>query len=219
MNLITIALTMRTKGFAVIAIYLFLKFTKNWSERFKILYWIGIIFIGLFASYTKLLEYSSYSTSAREVFYTGSFQLMKMCFPFGSGFATFASHLSWKYDSNVYDFIYIPLYDSEYSTLVFGDTGFPYYIGQFGFFGVILVIIFCKKLVNTLNENINYKLPINLLFIYIMIGLTSETILLNNGLELAFIIAIVTNKLTKLRKEEDEDEEDWNNIRIKSKKC
>lgn len=217
MNLITIFLTMRTKGFALIAIYLFLKFTNKWSNKLKVLYWVGVIFIGFLASYTKLLEYSSYSTSAREVFYLGSIELAKMCFPIGSGFGTFASHISYKYHSQIYNFIHIPLYASENAALVYGDTGFPYYIGQFGFMGIILIIIFGKKLLNMLNKNVQYKLPVNILLIYILIGLTSETILLNSGIELAFMLAIVSKKIENIKKEEDESEKNWYNIRTESK--
>ena len=68
-----------------------------------------------------------------------------------------------------------------------------------------------------LNKNVQYKLPVNILLIYILIGLTSETILLNSGIELAFMLAIVSKKIENIKKEEDESEKNWYNIRTESK--
>ena len=194
--LIVIALTMRTKGFAFIAVYIFLKYGGHWIKRWKVLYWTSIFVTVLIMGYQKLSLYASYSSSGREVLWKGSIWLLRRCFPIGSGFATYASHISGKYRSTIYNFIYSSdFFGSDgKATAVLGDTGFPYYIGQFGLLGVALLTISTLYLRKQLKENIKSTFYVtDVVLIYIAIALTSEAILINYGVELAIILCIVKN--------------------------
>lgn len=191
---IIIILSMRTKGIATISVYFFIKYFSNSLKKFKFIYIISIIAILFFISNQKVSEYASYSTSAREVFYKETITITSKCFPLGSGFGSYASHISRQANSKVYNFIHIPLYyvngKLEYS--VYGDTGYPYYIGQFGIIGFILIVIlfyriYRKSIVFSFN-----KYSIYLIWLYIIIALTSESILVNNGIELAFTLAFAS---------------------------
>ena len=195
MLLIIIILSMRTKGIIIAALFVFIKYAGKWLQRFKVLYWGGALGLAFFTAYDKLALYSSYSTSPRETLYRGSFLLLKKCFPLGSGFATFASHISGKFNSAVYDFIKIPYYwtglGNEMNVL--GDAGFAYYIGQFGLIGFVIFIYILYKLYKLTLVGVKNKLPIIIMWIYIIVALTSESILSNNGIEIAFMLAYLSS--------------------------
>lgn len=203
---ITIFLALRTKGIITIALYFFIRYFGRTLKKYKLIYICLIIIIVFFTAHQKVSEYMAYSTSAREVFYKETVTLVKKCFPIGSGFASYASHVSRYAESKVYDFIRIPIYyvNGVPSYAVYGDTGYPYYIGQFGLFGFILICILFSKIYAISIKNMENKMPIYLIWIYILIALTTESILLNNGIELAFILAIVS--LKKNGKEENKNE-------------
>lgn len=194
MSFAVIILSMRTKGLALVAVLLFMKYGPCWLKQFKVLYWTIAIVVVLVAGYQKLELYIFYyTTSPREALYRGSLLLLVKCFPFGSGFGTFASHLSGRSGSKVYDDIYIPqLYENGELTNVLGDAGFPYYIGQFGIFGfaafAMFLYLFYKALVYGRKRLDMASLVI---FLYIGIALTTESVLVNNGTELAVIAALV----------------------------
>lgn len=198
--IIPIVLGMRTKGFAFIAVYIFVKYSGNWLKRFKPLYWIIMGMVILAVSYSKLALYVSYSTSPRETLYLGALRLSQLCFPVGSGFATYASHISGRYFSGVYNIITIAglyNYDGTISVAI-GDAGFPYYIGQFGVIGCILIaVLFINLYKLSLKTIPKYKTtPIVLMWLMIIISLTSETILVNDGFQIAFIMSIITKTLS-----------------------
>lgn len=208
-------LTLRTKGLILISIYIFLKFTDKWNKKFKILYWLLIILIGYGAAYQKLEEYSTYSTSAREVLYENSIELAEKNFPLGTGFATFGSHLSWKSKSKLYNQIQIPFYSVENGdpTLVLGDAGLTYYIAQFGFLGLIFILFLSYNLytITTKNASPSCKLALNVIYLYIIIALTSESILVNNGLEISVIISVINyNNMDKNVIKELKNEKNFN---------
>lgn len=200
-----IGLTMRTKGFAIIAIFLIMKYFGKILVKYKMIS-IFVIFLTIFlVGYNKLVEYMNYASSAREILYKGSITLFMMCFPFGSGFGTFASHVSGQYMSKVYDFINIKyIWEIPGNTIAqLGDTGFPYYIGQFGILGIILLAFLSIYIIRISLENCKNKNSVILLFIYILIGLTSESTVLNFGSELAVILAIVSSDFCDIDRNEE----------------
>lgn len=193
---ITIILAMRTKGFVFLAVYLFIKYFSKMITRYKVIYWFIILIIVYVISYQKMGELQSFSTSGRQVFYLGSIRLFKSCFPIGSGFATFASSVSGEYFSRVYNFIHSSEFyvNNVFGSAVLGDTGYPYYVGQFGFLGLIVLIYITFLLVRLSYRGVHKKNKIALtsMWLYIAITLTTESCLLNNGFEIALIIAIVS---------------------------
>lgn len=208
----TVCLTMRTKGIAMVAIFLFVKYIGICVERLCNLLHVENFMEGkhkrkvqvlccilgaliLFAvGYRKLAMYAAFESSPREVLNMGAFQLLGKCFPIGSGFASFASHISWNANSGIYEFIRIPFYKEEgmLQTAVLGDAGYAYYIGQFGVIGLFLCafLFFCLYRISVSRSR--RKLSANTLWMYIGIALTSESILLNNGLEIAIMLALVS---------------------------
>lgn len=191
---LTILLTMRTKGLAFVAVFIFMKYGGKWLKKAKILYWFAIGVVILAASYSQLMTYASWTDSGREVLYVGAFELLAKCFPFGSGFGTYASHLSGRYKSSVYDFIYhYQFWNADgTATNVLGDTGYPYYIGQFGLIGIILIAYGVYRLLKANRISFRYDFSSILLLIYIGISLTSESVLVTYGIELAIVLAIMT---------------------------
>lgn len=191
---LTILLTMRTKGLAFVAVFIFMKYGGKWLKKVKILYWLGIGVVILAASYSQLMTYAAWTDSGREVLYVGAFELLAKCFPLGSGFGAYASHLSGRYRSGVYDFIYhYQFWNADgTATNVLGDTGYPYYIGQFGVIGIILIAYGVYRLLKANRISFRYDFSSILLLIYIGISLTSEAVLITYGTELGIILAITT---------------------------
>lgn len=220
--IVPIVLGMRTRGFAFVAVYIFVKYGGNWLKRFKAMYWILIGMVVLMVSYSKLARYASYSSSPRETLYLGAFRIFQLCFPIGSGFATFASHISGRYFSNVYNFISISglyNYDGTIADAI-GDAGFPYYIGQFGLIGCVLIAFLFINLYKLSVRAIPKakRTPVVLMWLMIVISLTSETLLVNDGFQIAFIMSIISRLLSlKYSGEKNETEKTFpttNNSKI-----
>ena len=193
MLLLIIILTMRTKGFMIAAVYLFIKCFYNLLKNNKLIFFIIMIVISLFIAKDKLELYASFSNSPRESLYKGALKLANNNFPIGSGFGTFASHISGKYSSRVYDFIYVPYYTESNgeSINILGDAGIPYYVGQFGYIGFILFAYLIYLIFKLILLDVSNKPPLLLLIMYILVAITSETIVINCGMELALVISFV----------------------------
>lgn len=199
-----IILAMRTKGFALVAVYVFVKYFSKYIRKISIIYWISLVSLITYTAWYKLVLYSTFSSSPRETLYKGAFELMKICFPIGSGFGTYASYISGKYFSSVYNKIIISgLYNPDGSiSAAIGDAGFPYYLGQFGIIGTICFIYIVYKMYKIYIKPIQSKnrFPITIYTFLIIISLTSEAILVNNGFEIGFIFALIIY-LCKIRKD------------------
>lgn len=187
-------LTMRTKILAFVAIYIYVKYGERWARKYKFAFWISAIGLILLVSYGKLSIVMKWTESGRMSFWRGAFQLARKCFPIGSGFGTFASHISGKYVSKVYSFMHIKeIFDAQGNpTSVLGDTGYPYYIAQFGVIGIILLVRSIKSLLKIIDNRGNQSAL--LLLVYIGIALTGELTLVNAGVEIATTLAIILAK-------------------------
>lgn len=194
---IIIFLSMRTKAIAFIAVFFLIKFFSGFLEKHKKISLVIIFLVLFITAYSKLALYASFSYSTREVLYKGCLTIITKCFPIGSGFATYASHISGRYISKVYDFIDISYVFRMGYLAQLGDVGYPYYIGQFGILGCICLIILTKKIIDICLLNNENKMPTYILLLYILIGLTTESTVLNFGTEIAIILAIVSSKNVK----------------------
>ncbi len=190
----TLVLTMRTKILAFVAVFIYVKYGEKWSKKYKAIFWVSVTCLILFVSYGKLSVVMKWTESGRMSFWFGSFNLAEKCFPLGSGFGTFASHVSGKYGSKVYSFMHIKeIFDAQGNpTAVLGDTGYPYYIAQFGIIGITLLILSVKNLMKIINNKMNWSAL--LLLIYLGIALTGESTLLNAGVEIAATLAVILAK-------------------------
>ena len=191
---INIILAMRSKGIIIVGVYIYLKYIGEYIQKYKMLYLSGVGIISAYVIIKKLIEYSQYSRTTRGTLYEGAILLMKKCFPIGSGLGTYASSVSGKYLSKVYDFIYIDrIFTNGKVGSGLGDAGYAYYIGQFGIIGVFLfgvLLVYMYKMCIKKNGKLN--LAILIIFVYIIIALTAENLLLNNGFELGLIFAVET---------------------------
>ncbi|MST79590.1 hypothetical protein FYJ61_03640 [Lactobacillus equicursoris] len=213
-NLITLVLTMRDKAFAYVALFIVLIFIiPDFRKIPKSVIPIAIIAafaIAYFISRNKLQEYMTWSWSPREALYTGSFYVLKKCFPIGSGFATFANSLSGEYYSKLYYLLGMSLKPgvnpSDYADL--GDAGMAYYIAQFGIIGLmlfiaILVIIF--KVATSIYKNDVEKIKAVILIIgYIFISIFFEAVLTNESGAMVMVALFIylgaeTNKMSEAR--------------------
>ncbi len=191
----SLILTMRTKAFVIVAAIWYIKYLTHFTRKFKILYWTSIVAVIISASYSKLKLYTTFGGSGRFDLYTGSVSLSKMYFPIGSGFGTFASHLSGVYVSKVYSFIKVSEIFDYYgrTTSIIGDTGYPYYFGQFGFLGMIFISLIFFHIYSLCSYKRLRNYSCVFILLYIIIGLTTESSLLNYGVEIAIILAINLN--------------------------
>lgn len=206
MLIIVILLTLRTKGVVIASLYLFVRYFGKIFRKYKILYYLSGGIIALTVASEKLLLYASYNSSPREALYRGSLTLIKKCFPFGSGFSSFASHISGVSNSLVYGFITIPYYwvENGNEMSVLGDAGFAYYIGQFGVFGFLLFGLLIFNIYKISIEKIENTLPVKIMWLYILVALTTESILINSGIELVFMLLLIcglNKKKTGVRNE------------------
>ncbi len=190
----TLVLTMRTKILAFVAVFIYVKYGEKWSKKYKAIFWVSAICLILIVSYGKLSVVMKWTESGRMSFWSESFNLAEKCFPLGSGFGTFASHVSGKYGSKLYSLIHIKeIFDAKGNpTAVLGDTGYPYYIAQFGVIGIMLLTLSVKNLMKIINNKMNGSAL--LLLIYLGIALTGESTLLNAGVEIAVTLAVIIAK-------------------------
>lgn len=184
---IVITLTFRTKAIAFLAIYFLLYiFLIKFHFKSKMVLIISSIGLALFVGFTQITTYfltSGYSP--RELMLIDSITLAKQYFPFGTGFATFGSHMAQiNYSPLYYMFHYSFLYGMSPSMPLFLEDGFwQIVIGQFGFVGLILFIIvilgFFVIIFKLQKRNIYLYISALSLLIYIIVTSTSETSFFN----------------------------------------
>lgn len=191
--LFLLVLTMRTKIIAFCAVYIFVKFGAKWAKKFKLLFILGSVVLVFSVAYSKLAVVITWSEAARMRFWTESINLLKDCFPIGTGFGTFASHISGRYRSTLYSVLNIKeIFDQNGNpTSVLGDTGYPYYIAQFGLLGLLLIAISISKLIKIIGKDFKKGRPAYVMLAYLAIALTGESTLLNVGFEIAVTMSIL----------------------------
>lgn len=165
---------------------------------------VGIVVISLIAyviGKDKVMVYMSWGlTAARPALYIVGFYLMRDCFPFGSGFGTFASSISGQYYSNVYGKYNI----SNVNGLIRGETNYiadtfpPYIYGQFGILGAVMYVLLIVQFIKVQIREIKvYDKIIGFFFLwlYALVACSAEAFLTNaSGAQLAVILAIYIGK-------------------------
>ncbi|WP_177214463.1 hypothetical protein [Succinivibrio dextrinosolvens] len=137
--------------------------------------------------------------------YSTALDIAKSFFPFGSGCGSFGSSISGEYYSFIY-YLYginekIP--QDSYETL--SDSQLPYYLGQFGMFGVCLyllvIILFFKYSKSIFLYSYNKYKSVYLMFAYIAIASLVESILTNeSGSTIALSLIFCEKNLIKHNK-------------------
>ena len=158
MSLITIALI--TKGPPLIFVMVFLillKYFKN-NTKIKLKVLIPIIILGCVLGSFQIKTYLLNENAPRSLFFKYSFITANDYFPFGSGFATFASDMAARNYSKLYlKYGFNGLFGMNTKDGSFlSDTFWPMAIAQFGWiFGIIYIGIFLYlfKFVNSKKYN------------------------------------------------------------------
>lgn len=197
LNLFSLFITMRNKAFTyivffIVVVYIFPLINLN---KIKIRYFLFPLVLAIIVSRDKIIDYLNYGWSPRQALYVCGYQLMKQCFPTGSGFGSFASSISGEYYSNVYSKFGLNLKPgmSPSDFVDLGDAGIPYYYACFGLFGaltflVILYLIFKKAIFYYRYDIHKYQAAI-LLMVYIVSSLPFEATLTNeSGASVGIII-------------------------------
>ena len=207
MSLLSIAATFRTKGFITIAFilaYYLLNFAKkkriSFKDIFKPVYIAPIGIVCFFISKSKIQQYLSWgaSQSIRVGVHSVGLKIANDHFPFGTGFGTFGTNISYKNQSQLYNIYnslnYSHLMNYGYATM--SDVYWPSIYVQFGYIGmivyVILIIQICKDLLNNAMLNNRCKFSILLILFYMVSASLSEATFSNeSGAFSAVVILII----------------------------
>lgn len=154
----------------------------------------------LFISKSKIQQYLSWgaSQSIRVGVHSVGLKIANDHFPFGTGFGTFGTNISYKNQSQLYNIYnslnYSHLMNYGYATM--SDVYWPSIYVQFGYIGmivyVILIIQICKDLLNNAMLNNRCKFSILLILFYMVSASLSEATFSNeSGAFSAVVILII----------------------------
>lgn len=184
LDLIMLVMSLKIKAFCFVALfivyYTYLKtnFLKNKKLLFII---IGSLLVFFIAADRAKFFYFSDMVNARDYLLEYSFVNAKNFFPFGSGFASFASYSSGvQYSSLYYQYGLNMVYGLYPNNPIFmSDTFWPMIIGQGGFLGGIIWVIYLLILIKICYSLDAYKYPALILLFYMIIASTSESSFVN----------------------------------------
>ena len=204
-SLIVIALTLRYKSLATIAVFFsFIFFNAINLKKIKIYHILFISIIAILVSKEQIVTYIyTRDVNARSVLWIESFTLASIFFPFGAGPGTFASYLSGVFYSPLYQFLGIQDIQglTQASPSFVSDTFWPAVIGQFGFAGLFLYLLLLYWLFNAIKKNANmfsnYYFTGMFILCYLMITSVAESSFLHWN---AFFLAITLGLIVRSKK-------------------
>lgn len=133
----------------------------------------------------------------RTVLHVVGIKILVDFFPLGSGLGTFASYLSGRYYSNVYDLYEVSnvvgMNRTEYNYI--SDVFWPYIYGQFGIFGLLLygkliISMFFRQFHSGISDN--SRIAVAAVWIYALIASTSEAYFTNGtGVQMALFLGLL----------------------------
>lgn len=160
-----------------------------------------LLVLSFFVLREKVLDYLAWGvTAARPALYIIGIELLLDCFPFGSGFGTFASSISGEHYSAVYNLYSLSYVNGliEGNSNYIADTFWPYIYGQFGIFGMILYILILLGIFKYQYQNINnYNKLIGFIFAwtYALVACLAEAFFTNStGVQLAVLLGMFIGK-------------------------
>lgn len=203
LSCILLIATQRAKAIAMAFVIIFLLF-YNVAKRGDqapsrwvfVLLGIGSAILAM----DQIQEYFLTSTSARSLLMQAGVDIAFNCFPFGSGFASFATYMSGAY--------YSPLYYEYGLNSVWGlmpanpsfvsDSFWPAVIAQFGFFGTLLLILLLGELFKSISSDAKGKgvrfAAYGIIPIYLLILSTADASFFNfYGPYYALVVAAIVN--------------------------
>lgn len=196
--------------YCCIVIILFFNFSKLKGIKFYLLMstvFVAGCMIGIYVVWDDITFFVIEGIDrrfARPMLYETAYKILIDKFPFGSGFASFATSSSGNYYSDIYNHYGIDDIDGleERNTRFISDTFYPA-LAQFGIFGIILFsgfFIWCFKKLrqNYLNDNKNYPLYISGIFLllhYLIESISDSTFISNRGLSGLFILGLILSEM------------------------
>lgn len=209
-------------GFFVLSVFSILFFSNAKNLKFNLKNSIiALIMIGIIILVAKekielyfLQGISSNSEKdyiARFALYATSFTIFKDYFPFGSGLATFGTHASGAYYSNIYKEYEIDgIWGlSKHYPYFISDTYYPS-LAQFGVVGAFLFIVFwiylCKKAYNYFKDTYDSKLTTIVIIIsgyFAIENIADATFTSNRGLFFMMFMGLVFSNMTHNRKQKE----------------
>lgn len=205
-------------GFYAFAVLFTFLYSKDFLLRISLKNLVlGVVALGLvfLAAKEKILFYAQgffiqdadpeavVHNLARPLLYLTSGDILMDYFPFGSGFASFATHASRIDYSSIYSDYGLDIVwglSEEYSSFV-ADTHFPS-LAQFGWVGVILFVLFWRVLIvkaNKCTRNMGDSpayFSIVLIFVFLMIECVADAAFTNNrGLMSMLLLGYLFNEL------------------------
>jgi len=172
--------SLTTRSLAYTAIFFCMYIMNKLSKKGKLKIWqiLIIAVVSILIGFSTILYYfSTERNTARGALLRYSVVVFKRYFPFGAGFATYASNMAAEYYSKLYDeFGFNYIFGLAKENPVFANDSFwPEIIGQFGFIGlvlaIILLILFYRNIIN-LNSSKSEKLILQWIFFVFLIGST-----------------------------------------------
>lgn len=188
--LLLMASTLRSKAFGTAVLFLILYYiTQIIKEKIKIRNVILLVGLCLLVGWSQIQYYffsSIANVSARGVLLKNCFVIARDHFPFGTGFATYASYYS--------GVAYSPIYKKYGISLIYGiqqnnynfisDSFWPMIIGQNGYLGFIffiaVLIILFRKIQRLKNVNKDIYLAALFSFTYLCISSMAESAFVNS---------------------------------------
>lgn len=189
----------RDKAYIAIALYFLIIFVVPNMRKIKITHIILAVIAVIAVTYQKISLYLSFSWSPRMGLYTSGLSILASCFPFGSGFGTFASYLSGEYYSKLYyiygfaDRVGALVNETNYTDL--SDAGLPYYYAQFGLFGfacfVIILLCLYFVIIKKYGSNPNKRRAAFLILGYLFSSLLVENVFVNESGATSMLVLFV----------------------------
>lgn len=183
---IVILLSGRIKAIAFIIIYLILMYLTINNKKIKLSNIVFMLIAVIAISYKRVLNQLILNVEyPRAILNRYGFIIANEHFPLGSGFGTFASHISGKFYSELYyKYGIYKVYGltKDYHPTI-SDSFWPMIIGQFGYIGLVCMIliilaIFIQIYINRKTNKYYYIAGLGLI-LYLLVSSTSESSFVN----------------------------------------
>lgn len=201
LDLVMLIFTLRSKAIVCALVYVMLYFIIK-ILHCKLKVWQIVVFavIGLACAWSQIYFYfiKLGGKSARSIMLLTSLRIMKDYFPFGTGFATFASHSASaqvSYSPVYMKYGFDSIWELRNSTVgtFFDDQFWPIIIGQTGIIGtisyVLILIFLLKKIQEIYKISLNAYMSCLFIFVYLMVSSIAEPAF-NNSVAVPFALVL-----------------------------
>lgn len=197
--LAVVALALRSKGIAFVALAALLLITYGHKERLTVFHALLALVFVVALGWDQYSYYFGLEGAARKELTETSFKVARDFFPTGSGFATFGSAVT--ADPEAYSPLYYQYGLSNIHGLMLGktfflsDTFWPTVLGQFGWMGFLLFIVCLFLMFMQLYRSANRsRLGVIFCFTYLLISSTAESAFFHPmSVYLAFCLGLALN--------------------------